>query len=166
MKTLLLGYRWLTHKKMILSFIPSMFYKITLPVLSISAIINTFSLYLGIKAATLIALLMALVVELVSGIYTSVMVRHEPIESGKLSRFMFKLLILLMLIYITQSFKAEYQGNIQAQLFDWLNGFVVVYSLFEIVISILENYAEIIGKPKDYFTSIIIDKLKDLWKKN
>jgi hypothetical protein len=94
----------------------------------------------GLDYMAVLALLLVMVAELVSGIYAS-HITKQAFSSKRLSRFSFKTACYLILIAI----------------FEWLHVFMVVQIVLENVFSILENIAIIQGKDKTYW----IDKIKN-----
>lgn len=117
--------------------------KITIP---FGGVIALFSHITGFEEMTTTAFLVMVVFELVSGLLAS-KVEGKEIQSRKLSRFGFKLLTWLVLIFIVNAFAKQYQDQgILGWLVEMLKDTVVGYILFEYVLSIVENLERITGK--------------------
>lgn len=117
--------------------------KITIP---FGGMIALFSNITGFEEMTTTAFLVMVVFELVSGFLAS-KVEGKEIQSRKLSRFGFKLLTWLVLIFIVNAFAKQYQDQgILGWLIEMLKDTVVGYILFEYVLSIIENLERITGK--------------------
>lgn len=116
--------------------------KITIP---ISTVLGVFSLMLGFQDATTLAFFVMVVFELISGVYAS-LVEGKRIESRKFSRFGFKLLTWLVLMFVTSAYRNQYQTGVMSWVTELMNNTVVAYIMFEYVISIVENLERISGK--------------------
>jgi hypothetical protein len=115
----------------------------------------------GLDALAIGALVVAMTVELISGIYASHIQKIE-FSSKRLSRFSIKTACYLILISIPYLFASSYKhhGNeTAAQVFDWLHVFLVTQIVLEHILSILENLAVIQGKPKTYWIDMIKTKI-------
>lgn len=167
-KSILKGYKWDSITDVMLNLFPSIKLGMTFKFISISAMIALLSDWLGIGQYSVIAICSALIAELLSGIYTSLYIRNEKFESGKLGRFGFKVGLLFVVLFITYSWKRDFEGKdlLKSNFFEWVNTFIIIYSFMEILISVLENWAEIQGRPKDYYSSFIKEKLNNIFKIN
>lgn len=117
--------------------------KITIP---FGGVIALFSHITGFEEMTTVAFFVMVLFELVSGLLAS-KVEGKKIQSRKLSRFGFKLLTWLVLIFIVNAFAKQYQDQgILGWLVEMLKDTVVGYILFEYVLSIVENLERITGK--------------------
>lgn len=165
--SILQGYQYEGTADFFRSLFPSFKYTYTAQLLCISSVAASVELLFGFKMWTFVAFVIAAVTELVSGIYASVWVRKEKLESGKFSRFAFKLILMLTGLYIVRAFNIEWDGrnDLIHSAFDWLYSFLFVYGALEYLISIMENKAVIEGKPKDYYSSYIKEKLDNLFNK-
>jgi hypothetical protein len=112
----------------------------------------------GLDYMAVLALLLVMVAELVSGIYAS-HITKQAFSSKRLSRFSFKTACYLILIAVPFLFYSSYKerNSLAASIFEWLHVFMVVQIVLENVFSILENIAIIQGKDKTYW----IDKIKN-----
>lgn len=162
--SVLKGYKYEGIHDLIVSAFPSLKYNLFMSIISVSTIITFLSEAIGLGFYSVVAVVVALLAELISGVYCSLWIRHEKFESGKLGRFGLKASLLFIVLFITNSWKNDFIGQgLKEEVFEWINTFIVIYSLLEILISILENYAEIQGKPKDYYSSFIKNKLDKLF---
>lgn len=160
-------YGWESLQSLIISFLPSMKYHITFSLISLSSIASVINLLFGLKIQTFIALLVILFVELVSGVYCSLWIRNEPFQSNKMWRFFFKTGVLFVILYVVKQLHNEFKEALFfSDIFNWLYYFLFTFSISEILISVLENYAEIGGKSKDYYTSFIKNKLNKIFGKD
>jgi len=122
--------------------------------------------WLGLDWAAFVALLLVLLFELVSGVWASA-VRKEPLSSKKLSRFTLKVASYLIIMAVTNLMAISYarsHKSLPATVFDWMNSFLVIQIVLEQVVSILENVAEISGKPKTHWISKLQEKIESFWK--
>lgn len=160
-------YGWKSLDNMIASFIPSIKYNITLMVVTISSFTSVINLLFGLKLQTFIALLVILFVELVSGVYCSLYIRNEPFQSNKMWRFFFKTGVFFAILYVVKQLHNEFSNAfLFSDIFNWMYYFLFTFSISEILISVLENYAEISGKEKEYYTSFIKKKLGKIFGKD
>ena len=163
-ETILKGYKYEGINGLITSTFPSLKYNLFMSILSVSTVITCLAEAIGLGFYSVVAVVVALFAELGSGVYCSLWIRKEKFESGKLSRFGLKVSLLFIVLFITNSWKNDFIGQgLKEEVFEWINTFIVIYSLLEILISVLENYAEIQGKPKDYYSSFIKNKLDKIF---
>lgn len=163
-KAILKGYKYNGLMDLLATTFPSWKQNLFSFTFSTSMVISFLAEYTGLGFYSVLALIAALIAELVSGIFCSLWIRKERFESGKLGRFGLKVSLLFIVLFITNSWKKDFVGQgLKEEIFDWVNTFIIIYSLLEILISVLENYAEIIGKPKDYYSGIIKNKLDKLF---
>jgi phage-related holin len=124
----------------------------------------------GLQSFTLIAFVVLVILELVTGLVASKN-RGEEIVSRKFSRFGFKVFVWFLLIYIVNSMKLEYRnsdtdfGSLAYGLFIWLHGTLFIYIVIEYLISVLENLGSITGNKKDNLIKSIIRRLNDFIRK-
>ena len=158
-------YGWKTVNDMVLSFAPSLKYKMTLKIMSLSTVIAYFETSIfGFKIETFIALIILLITELLSGIYCSIKIRNEAFESSKMWRFWFKAGMFFIISYAMFQLQKEFQDRpLLDEIFTWVYNGLLAYAILEIVISVLENYAEIQGKQKDYYSNFIKQKLNNIF---
>jgi hypothetical protein len=154
---------------------PSFRYNITKPILmlsitlpSLSSILSAFfpaiEATLGISGASFIAMIIAFVVELISGLFAA-NIRKEQFSSLKLSRFSLKVCIYLVIIAVPyhwgQSFAAR-DKVFMAGVFDWLQSFLIAQIAFENIVSILENLSVINGNDKTAWINKLKEKLSSI----
>lgn len=152
-------------KEFFLSVAPSFKYNLQFPAISLSAVTALISEWIGITPFLAMAMLIAIVSEMWTGIRAS-KVRGIDFESFRFSRCIIKLCIWLTIIYIIHSFYLECMTGEQsfililgAVFFSIVKVFVMTWFCVEHVTSILENLAIIDGKPKD----ALIKKVGVLW---
>lgn len=148
-----------------LSLCPSFKYNLQLPSFSISAVLAVLSKYLGFGPVIVLAMVVAVLVETVSGIAASKKL-GKPFESFRFSRCVLKVFIWFTLVFIANAFSLELQGGagwldkIGVVFFDIIRLLILAYFVIEYVVSILENLAVIDGKPKTQF----IETIQSVWK--
>lgn len=152
-------------KEFFLSIAPSFKYNLQLPAISLSAITAIITEWIGITLFLAMAMLVAIVAEMWTGIRAS-KAQGIDFESFRFSRCIIKLCIWLIIIYIIHSFYRECQAGEQnfikilsAIFFSIVKVFIMTWFCIEHVTSILENLAIIDGKPKDS----LIAKVEALW---
>lgn len=153
-------------KEFFLSIAPSFKYNLQLPAISFSAVTAIVSDSIGITPLLAMAMLVAIVSEMWTGIRAS-KVQGIGFESFRFSRCIIKLCIWLAIIYIIHSFYLE--SKVMAEddfvmllatvFFSITKVFVMTWFCVEHVTSILENLAIIDGKPKD----ALIKQVEILW---
>ena len=153
-------------KEFFLSVAPSFKYNLQLPAISFSAVTAIVSESIGITPLLAMAMLVAIVSEMWTGIRAS-KAQGIGFESFRFSRCIIKLCIWLAIIYIIHSFYLE--SKVMAEddfvmllatvFFSIAKVFVMTWFCVEHVTSILENLAIIDGKPKD----ALIKQVEILW---
>jgi phage-related holin len=134
---------------------------LTLPLAGITSI---FESMLGLQNLTVMAFLVLILLELITGLIAS-KVRGEKIVSNKFGRFGLKVLVWMTLLYITNSIRLEYinvENNfdtLASSLFTWLHGTLFIYIVLEYLISVLENLSVITGDSKKSLINTITNKL-------
>lgn len=157
-------YGWENIQSLLVSFLPSIKYKMTTMLISVSGITAMVNMLFGLKVQTFVALLVLLSAELVTGIYCSVWIRVEPFQSNKMWRFFFKTGVFFIILYVVKQLHNEFADTLLfSDIFNWLYYFLFTFSILEILISVLENYAEISGKAKDYYTSYLKRRISKLF---
>jgi hypothetical protein len=124
------------------SFIHTKILYITLPLTFITSL---FDIFFGLNILTIIAFIVLLMLELVTGLVAS-KIKKIKIESKKFSRFGIKLFTWLLLLFITNTFKTQYQNDMEFFYYRWLHSFVFMFVITEYLISVLENISVISGK--------------------
>lgn len=144
-------------------FLKSMFHNqllaITIPISLISA---TVEVLFGLKFITLIAFVVLLSFELITGIVAA-RTKGQRISSRKFSRFGFKLFTWLIFLFILNVFKKEYEGqSVISEVFSWLHSSVIIYVSLEYLISVLENIDTITGSDTSMLTRAMKNKIKTI----
>ena len=140
----------------------------TIPLAGVSAILENL---LGLRSFTLIAFVVLLTLELITGL-TASRIKGNSFESQKFSRFGLKAVVWITLLYITNQFYKEYSDNetifdnLASGLFTWLHGTLFIYITIEYLISVLENLGVITGDSKKGLINTIINKLNSFLKNN
>lgn len=137
-----------TTHDFIMSLFPSFKYKsLGLIVVSVSAMSGFVEVYFGMKLLTLFSFILLLAVELISGMYASVFIKKQKLESAKMQRFTIKLTMWLIALFIVNSFFKEFETKniLAASLFEWLHDAVMIYAALEYLVSVLENISVITG---------------------
>jgi len=156
------------------SCVPSLKYAITKPLLYLSlsypalvAVINwlfpAIDATFGMDGGAFIALIIAFIAELISGIIAS-HIRGEQFSSLKLSRFTFKVFYYLVIIFVPYRFMVSFKAHdswLMAVFFDWLHVFLIAQIVLENLVSILENMSVIYGNDKTTWINSIKNKLKN-----
>jgi len=132
--------------------------KITIPM---GGLIAGCSTILGFDHTMFMAFFVMVLFELGSGVTASI-VEGKKIVSKKISRFGFKLLTWLILIYITHVFANAYadQGKVIAWFTSAFHETIIGYIMWEYIISILENMERITGReiPLKKYLNELLDK--------
>lgn len=150
----------LVHPKLLLFTLPA-------SILSFS-ILASLETWLGISSMAIIGFIVAVVLELVTGLWASI-IKGTPISSRKFSRFGLKIFVWLGLLLITNSFHLSYVdqhdllSEISEYFFYTLHNLLVIYIMTEYIISILENFATINGKSDSILISFIKSKRKQIF---
>jgi len=143
------------------SIVHSKFLVLTLPLAALSSMVQTL---LGLHVLTIISFVVLVVLELITGLLAS-KVRGEKIVSRKFSRFGLKVFVWILLLYVTNAVKLEYNtdptafGKVASTLFTWLHGTFFIYIVLEYLISVLENLGVITGNSKQTLIDAIIKKI-------
>lgn len=119
----------------------------------------------GLDAYAFIALLLAFLFEIVTGLAKSIKV-HDKIESFKLSRFSFKLAYYLLIIAVFHLLEFSFENQskrLAAEVMGWLYAYSIVHIVLENVISVLENIAVLKGKDKEHWIYKIQEKLHNVF---
>lgn len=152
---------------LISSLMPSVKYNsITTLTLMSSSVAVVVNLLFGLEHFAFIALLISMVAELTSGVIASYY-RKDKFDSTKFSRFLFKAVYYLILIYITnnmaQGFKMQgYDSAFTA--FHWIHLFITIQIVAENLVSIIENVSVISGNDKTHWIVKIQSKINELFK--
>ncbi len=164
MKTFFKIFEWAGAVAFLQSLLPSIKLKITIPLLFMSSILGVVTDLMGVKIQTLAAICVALLAELVSGIYASIK-RGEHIRSGKFGRFVVKAFVWLLSIFIVNAFCKEFEvdNGIADYVMTWVRSAFLMTCFLEYMISINENMESITGK-KSFFIKLFTDKIKGLIK--
>lgn len=163
---LLESYDYGSFKELLQSMFPSWKYELQALSLLLSSISGAISYLFGFGPALGIAMLVAVAMEIYTGIKASKK-QGKPFESFKFSRCVLKFALWAIIFYIIHAFEKEYMAR--TNLFD-----VLAYAFFKIVFlstitmflvehltSILENKSVIDGQPK----TALIEVVQGFWKK-
>lgn len=129
---------------------------------ALSSVLGCICSALGVWPVLVIAMMLIMLIELVSGVCASHK-RKEHFESSKFSRFLLKLCIWFVLFVSCQLFEffAEQYGHnafawiIGAWFFDVLTVILMIAFVVEYTTSILENMACIDGKDKSFYIDAV-----------
>ena len=153
-------------KELSLSVLPSFKYDLQVPSISLSVVVALLNQFLGITPAIAVAMLIAVTVEVKTGLKAS-KVQGIHFESVRFSRCVLKTFIWIAILYVIHSFYRElnvgsgWVNEFSAIFMNLLKVFVMVLFVIEHVTSILENLAIIEGKPKTAY----VTKIQGLWDK-
>lgn len=148
------------------SLFPSVKYSLTAVALSTSALsVVTYKVF-GLDVLALIAFVVVMMVEVISGMVAS-RVQRVATSSTKMSRFSLKMACYLTMLFVSNSMAGSFDmkgSNVGFWFFDWLHLFLAIHIATENIISIGENLGVITGKGKTYWIGQIQDKVNDLFK--
>ena len=157
-------YEWNSFEEFFLSIFPSYKYQLHGAVFSLSLFSGLVNYLFGVTPALAIAMFVAIVVEVITGIRASKR-QGKQFESFRFSRCVIKILIWLAILYIIHAFKKEFAESknwIDIAAYGFFNfTFVVCLTgfLVEYVTSILENVSVLKGKEK----TAIINAISGGW---
>ena len=160
MNKFLSAYDWHSFEEFVLSVFPSYKYQLHGAVMAISFLSGSVNYLFGVTPALAIAMLVAIVVEVWTGISASKR-KGQQFESFRFSRCIIKILIWLAILYIIHAFKREFENStnlIDLAAYGFFS-FVFVAALtaflVEYVTSILENVSVLKGKEKTALIEVI-----------
>lgn len=160
-------YAYQDCKEFVLSLFPSFKYDLQSLTISLSFLAAVVNEFIGIGPALGVAMLVAIIVETMTGIRAS-RSRGEKFQSFKFSRCVIKVLVWYSLLYFTNSFASDFAAragvfNVLALLFfNFVFVVILTYFAVEYITSILENLAVIDGKPKDTLIKVIREQWSNL----
>lgn len=138
---------------------------ITIPFAAISSVLENF---MGLHGLTVISFIFLILLELITGLAAS-RSRGEKLESHKFSRFGLKVFVWMILIFITNSLRLEYDGHkdllslLANGFFSWLHSTLFIYVTLEYLISVLENLGSLTKeKNKKSLIAAILGKLNGI----
>lgn len=152
------------------SLFPSVKYSLTLVALSFSAFsVMTYKI-VGLDVLASVAFVCVMILEVLTGIIASKKLKVNT-SSVKMSRFSLKMACYFVVLFVSNSFAESFKAkdsNVGYWFFDWLHVYLAIHIATENIISIIENWAIIEGKPKTYWIVQIQEKLNSLFitKKN
>lgn len=158
------SYGYDTTKDFVLSVAPSFKYGLQTASVSLSVTFAVITEFTGVGPTIALAMLVAVVTEMWTGMKAS-RISGKHFESFRFSRCIIKLCIWLSIIFIIHSFYKDFSYsqnifNVLASIFFSVTKlFIMMWFVFEHIISILENLAVIDGKPKD----ALVSRLEDCW---
>lgn len=163
--SILKSFGWDCISGLLLSITPSYKYSMTLLVLSISGLSALVENLFGFNYMTFVGFIALMLLEVITGIYASVKVRKEPLQSAKMSRFSIKVFIIMTLLFITYQFQKGFKidNTLVSTLFNWVWNFLFAWFALEYLISVLENYASIKGKDASAMIKSIKDKFNSIF---
>lgn len=125
------------------SFIHSRLLWISLPLAALGSFAEQ---YLGLQIVTLLAFGILLLTELITGLIAS-KVKGKKIESRKFARFGLKFGVWMIIFFILNSFRVQYEesSKFAYYFYDWLHTFILGYVNLEYLISVIENLGTITG---------------------
>jgi hypothetical protein len=149
-----------TGPELVKSMAPSLKIGGTFLVVCLSSIISMVEIVFGLNGVTIIAFAVLLTLELVTGIQAA-RKRGEAIQSKRMGRFTFKLIVFLALMFVLNAFAEQFsEKNEMAQLaFRWVQTMGFAWFALENLISVYENYAVITGKDTSNIISALRRKL-------
>lgn len=160
----LAAYQYNSFEEFVLSIFPTFKYQLQGLMLLVSCASGTMNYFFGMKPALAVAMAIAVIVEVWTGIQASKK-QGNKFESFKFSRCVIKIGIWLLILYIIHAFEKEYESRtnlIQMAAYAFFN-FVYVVALtgflVEYITSILENVAVLQNKPKTQ----IIEAIQGGW---
>lgn len=163
----LASYDYPSLKDFLLSLFPTWKYQIQTSAFILSGIAAGVNNLIGIGPALAFAMVVAVIVEIASGIKASKK-QNKDFESFRFSRCVLKIVFWFALFYFIHAFEREYIlkdhfMDILAFLF-FKSLFVGLMALFciEYLTSILENLSVIDGKDKTYYISFIKESFANL----
>lgn len=161
----LAAYDWHSFEEFMLSIFPSYKYQLHGAVLTISFLSGSVNYLFGVTPALAIAMFVAIVVEVITGIRASKR-QGKSFESFRFSRCIIKIAIWLAILYIIHSFKREFQESTNLidiaayGFFSFMFVACLTAFLVEYVTSILENVSVLKGKEK----TALIEAIQGGWK--
>jgi phage-related holin len=158
---ILQGYGWDGLNDFGVSLAPSFKYHLGFISITMSALIATLQSVLGLTLLTGFAFMALAFVEVLTGIYASVAIKKQKLQSGKMGRFIIKLALMLICLFVLGAFSKEYKETnyLLGELFTWMRDGVFSFTVIEYLISILENVAVIGGKPNNQLLTAIKKRL-------
>lgn len=127
--------------------------------IGLSGITSIGDKFFGVSNLTLFLLLVLIAIELITGIWASV-VRKRRIVSKKLQRFVLKIMIYFFFIMILHALSEE-ATDYTKEIYSYMYSFTILYFVFVHIKSILENYTRITGKKSDflYYLNVLNSKV-------
>ena len=128
------------------------------------AFLSSLETVFGLNAMSMLALLLLMALELLTGIIASLK-RKNKIKSKKLGRFLLKSFTYWFFIGFFAIFALQFKDGLKHVAFDWLHSFIVFYVIGVYAVSIFENLSSITGKRSEFRPVIEAIKKKLLPKK-
>lgn len=147
------------------SLFPSVKYKATVKLLVLSTTLTTIAELMGLKTLTIVAFIVLCVLELVSGVYASVFIQKEKLQSIKASRFTIKLASIMIVFFVLNTFYLQYKdsNNLASTFFEWLYLFVFCWFALEYLVSVIENIGKIYGQSTNKLVIAIKGKFNKIF---
>lgn len=121
--------------------------------ISFASLSATVEAVFGLEAITVFAFVIGSAAELISGISASLLARKEKLSSRKAYRWILKLSLWLIIIFMLHSFREHFEKNnkeLIATGFEYLHSLVMIFVAQEYVISIAENISTLSGKSNSW----------------
>ena len=151
-----------------LSLFPSFKYDLQNITIPISIVLGVFCKLVGITPIIILAMFVAVMVEVLSGTKASKKEGH-PFESYRFSRCVLKVFIWISLFFIFHCFAMDMHAKssnwvylIGEYFFEITHVTCMIFFVIEYTVSIMENLAVIDGKPKDAFINTLHEYFKAL----
>lgn len=154
------AYDYASTQEFLYSLFPSFKYQLQWLMVSLSLLGGLVNYVLGITPAVAVAMLVAVVVEVWTGIQASKKLQVK-FESFRFSRCWIKVVIWLLILYIIHAFEKEFANDINLfraaakQFFSFMFVAALTGFLVEYITSILENVSVMSGKPKTKIIEVI-----------
>lgn len=154
-------YGWNDASDFFISLAPSFKYHLGFISMTVSAVWATIQLLMGFTNYSMIAFAALAFLELASGLYASVVVKKNRLESHKMGRFLIKLAIMLICLFVLGTFAKENEGTFIGTIFQWMRDGVFGFTVFEYLVSVLENVAVITGKSENRLLLFLKSKMDE-----
>jgi hypothetical protein len=154
-------YDWESKVDFLQSLVPSAKYHATFLSVGISGAIALLQSYIDFSLIAAFGFALLAFVELCTGIYASVCIKKEKLKSLKMGRFVIKLSLMLLCLFILGLFAKEFgKSNVLlGELFSWMRDGVFAFTAIEYLVSVLENVAVISGQSNSRLLNAIKNKM-------
>jgi hypothetical protein len=154
-------YGWESKVDFLQSMVPSVKYHAALLSITLSGVLAFFTSIADISIISAGGFALLAFVELCTGIIASVVYKKERLKSVKMGRFVVKLSLMLVCLFILGAFATEFSKSnvLLGELFSWMRDGVFAFTAIEYLVSVLENVAVISGQPNSRLLSAIRNKM-------